>query len=96
MFITAIESCVILLLIVYSLIGVYNFDTVGRLEVVNQRWIIIMVFYKGTNHALSHHVANISRCIELEITEVVIDLSEALSFGIVDNCVTDRLMIVTS
>lgn len=74
----------------------YNFDTVRRLEVVDQRWIIIMVFYKGTNHTLSHHVANISRCIELEIAEVVIDLREALSFGIVDYCVTDRFMIVTS
>ena len=79
-----------------SLIGVYNFDTVGRFEVVDQRWIIIMVFYKSTNHTLSHHVANISRCIELEIAKVVIDLREAFSFCIVDYSVTDRFMIVTS
>ena len=52
----------------------YNFDTIRRFEVVNQRWVIIMVFYKGANHSLSHHVTNISRSIELEIAKVAIDL----------------------
>ena len=55
-----------------------------------------MVFYKGTNCTLIHHVANISRSIELEIAEVVRDLMEALSFGIEDYCITNRLMVVTA
>ena len=74
----------------------YDLYTIRRLEVLDQRWIIIMVFYKGANCTLIHHVANISRSIELEIPEVVRDLLEALGHRIEDYCITDRLMVVTT
>ena len=74
----------------------YNLYTVRRLEVLNQRWIIILVFYKGANCTLIHHVANISRSIELEVAEVVRDLMEALCHRIKDYCITNRLMVVTA
>ena len=74
----------------------YDLYTIRRLEVLDQRWIIIMVFNKGADCTLIHHVANISRSIESEITEVVRDLMEALRFGIEDYCITNRLMVVTA
>ena len=41
-------------------------------------------------------MANVTRCIEREISKVIRDLLEALSFSIVDYCITDRLMVVTA
>ena len=41
-------------------------------------------------------MTKISRSIKSEIVEVVLDLPESLSTSIVDNCITDRFMVIST